>query len=285
VPANRSRTEKWRDSLQQIADRGGGLEFSVSKGNAAPEPNNGPDLVWRVRLVGITDTQLLLEQPVAMGNPIKFEEGMELVAVMSVGQNRWMFHTKVLGEKDPSVFGAQRGLRVAAPTSVERCSRRDFLRISTAELRLPQVQCWPLLDPASVVAAEVANRAHITDLERAAGHAEQPGSDSILLPEVGPPFSARLLNIGGGGVGLMISREETAAAERSRLIWMRINLTPHIKAPIAMTARVVHTHLDSGQNLYAGVAFDFAFNPGHREFVVDQVTRYVSRVQAKAKAA
>jgi hypothetical protein len=284
VPANRSRTERWRDSLQQIADRGGGLEFSVAKGKGTPEPNNGPDLVWRVRLLGITDTQLLLEQPVAVGSPMKFEEGMELVAVMSVGQNRWMFHTKVLGDREPSAFGPQRGLRVAAPTSVERCSRRDFLRISTAELRLPQVQCWPLLDPASVVAAEVANKAHITDLERG-GNAEQPGLDSILLPEVGPPFSAKLLNIGGGGAGLMIAKEEATAAERSRLIWMRINLTPHIKAPIAMTARVVHTHLDSGQNLYAGAAFDFAFNPGHREFVVDQVTRYVSRVQASAKAA
>src|SRR4051812_49947975 len=34
VPAHRSRTEKWRDSLQQIAERGGGLEFSVSNGQA-----------------------------------------------------------------------------------------------------------------------------------------------------------------------------------------------------------------------------------------------------------
>ena len=65
----------------------------------------------------------------------------------------------------------------------------------------------------------------------------------------------------------------------------RRNLTPHIKAPIAITARVVHTHLDSSQNLYAGVAFDFAFNPSHRDFVVDQVTRYVSRVQASARKA
>src|SRR5436305_465880 len=146
VPAHRSRTDRWRDSLRQIAERGGGLEFSVAKGTVAGA-NNGPDLVWRVRLLGITDTQLLLEQPLAMGHPVKFEDGMELVAVMSVGQNRWMFHTRVMGTGEPSVFGSQRGLRVAAPTTVERCARRDFLRISTAELRLPEVQCWPLLDP------------------------------------------------------------------------------------------------------------------------------------------
>jgi len=284
LPAHRSRTEKWRDSLRLIAERRGGLEFSVAKGHAA-DAQGGSDLVWRVRLLGITDTQLLLEQPVAVNSPIKFDEGMELVAVMSVGQNRWMFHTKVLGEKTPSVFGPQRGLRVEAPTSVERCGRRDFLRISTAELHLPHVQCWPLLDPTTVVAAEVANKAHITDLERGTAGDQPTGPDSLLLPEVGPPFSARLLNIGGGGVGLMISREEASAAERSRLIWVRVDLTPHIRAPLAITARVVHTHLDSGQNLYAGSAFDFAFNPGHREFVVEQVVRYVSRVQSSARAA
>src|ERR1051325_138282 len=145
VPAHRSRTDRWRDLLKQIAERGGGLEFSVAKG-AQADLNNGPDLVWRVRLLGITDAQLLLEQPLAMGHPVKFEDGMELVAVMSVGQNRWMFHTRVLGANVPSQFGSQRGLRVAAPTNVERCARRDFLRISTAELRLPEVRCWPLLD-------------------------------------------------------------------------------------------------------------------------------------------
>jgi hypothetical protein len=270
--------------LRQIAERGGGLEFSIAKGAATSGPNNGPDLVWRVRLQAITDTQLLLEQPLAMGHPVKFEDGMDLVAVMSVGQNRWMFHTKVLGPNDASQFGAQRGLRVAAPTSVERCARRDFLRISTAELRLPEVQCWPLLDPTSVVAAEVANRASILDLERG-GPEQAQGPDSILLPEVGPPFAAKLLNIGGGGVGLMIGKEEASAGERARLIWMRINLMPQIKAPLGLTAKIVHTHLDSGQNLYAGAAFDFAFNPGHRDFVVDQVTRYVNRVQLGARAA
>jgi hypothetical protein len=47
----------------------------------------------------------------------------------------------------------------------------------------------------------------------------------------------------------------------------------------------VHTHLDSAQNLYAGAAFDFAFNPGHRDFVVEQVARYVDRIQAWARSA
>jgi hypothetical protein len=45
-----------------------------------------------------------------------------------------------------------------------------------------------------------------------------------------------------------------------------------------MTVRIAHTHLDSGQNLYLGGAFDFAFHASHREFIVEQVTGYVNRL-------
>jgi hypothetical protein len=281
MPANRSRTDRWRESLHQIAERGGGIEFTVARPRGA-DPS--PDLVWRVRLLAVGERELALEQPMAMGQPLKFDEGMSLIGVMAVGQNRWMFHTRVLGASTPAEFPRIQGLRVALPDSVERCARRDFLRISTASLNLPMVECWPLLDPTTVAGPEVANRAAILALLRGEPISSQ-SPDSILLPEVGPSFSARLMNIGGGGVGLLINKSEIAAAERSRLIWMRINLTPEIPAPLALTGRVVHTHLDSAQNLYAGVAFEFAFNPTHREFVVDQVTRYTSRVQEMARKA
>jgi len=281
MPANRSRTDRWRDSLHQIAHRGGGLEFSVARPEGASDT---PDLVWRVRLLAVGDKELVLENPYAMGQMVKFEEGTQLVGVMSVGQNRWMFHTRVLGTTSSAEFPRINGLRFTAPETVERCARRDFLRISTASLNLPQVECWPLLDPTSVTPAEVANRAAILQLQSGESAPSQH-QDSILLPEVGPPFTAQLMNIGGGGLGLMIGKSEAVAAERSRLIWMRLNLTPHIAAPIAITGRVVHTHLDSAQNLYAGVAFEFAFNPAHKDFVISQVTRYVNQVQATARRA
>lgn len=281
MPANRSRTDRWRTQLQQIAARGGGLEFSVAK---ADRTDASPDLIWRVRLLAAGDAELVVEQPAAMGQPVRFEEGTRLVGVMSVGQNRWMFQTHVLAADAPQEFPRYRGLRVAAPDVVERCVRRDFMRVSTASLSLPEVECWPLLDPATVVAPEVANRAAILELQQAHTNLAQ-GRESILLPEVGPPFSARLMNIGGGGVGLMIGRDEAAAADKARLIWMRVDLRPQIVAPLALTARIVHTHLDSAQNLYCGAAFEFAFNVPHREFVVSQVTRYVSMVQQPGRRA
>jgi hypothetical protein len=66
---------------------------------------------------------------------------------------------------------------------------------------------------------------------------------------------------------------------------MRIDLRPTIPAPLSLVGKIVHTHIDSAQNVYAGVAFEFAFNPQHRDFVVAQVERYINTLQAKRKAA
>lgn len=296
MPASRSRTERWRDSLQQIFERGGGIEFSISRSlpfepaveGAESGTRVAPDLMWRVRVIGLTDKELLVERPNAMGHPVNIEDGLELIVVMSVGQNRWMFHSRKLGAADgPSPFGANlNGFRFAMPEKVERCHRRDFLRISTAELRLPLVECWPLLDPTSVGPAEVANRTLIQDLERSGRpFTITSDADTILLPEVGPPFSGSLVNIGGGGVGLMFAKSEAHAAEKSRLLWVRLHLMPHIPAPIGITARLAHKHLDSEQNLLAGAAFEFSWNTSHRDFVIDQISRFVTRAQAVAKAA
>ena len=294
MPAHRSRTERWRDSLQQIYERGGGIEFSLDRSDpAATTPpaavTHRSDVMWRVRLAGLSENELLVDRPAAAGTSVPLAPGTRIVAVISVGQNRWMFHSHVLGPNDgPSPFGAGQlsMLRLKMPEKVERCHRRDFLRISTTELILPRVDCWPLLNPARTGAAEAANRALVHDVE--AGRREaptDPATHDLYLPEVGPPFAASLMNIGGGGVGLLFRKDELSSAERARYIWMRLNLTPVIAAPIAMCAKIVHKHLDSEQNLIAGAAFEFSFSQGHKEFVVEQMLRYVNRWFALSNAA
>ncbi|HRJ49806.1 MAG TPA: hypothetical protein PKU91_04700, partial [Phycisphaerales bacterium] len=146
-------------------------------------------------------------------------------------------------------------------------------------------ECWPLRDPATAIAPEIANRTLILDLQnqdvtgiRVGDRAAAPA----MLPEVGPGFTASLVNVGGGGAGLIVDRQDAPALECVRTLWIRIDLRPDIPAPIAMTARCVHTHIDSGQNTYAGLAFDFGFNPGHREFVVSQISRYVQSISQRA---
>jgi len=284
MPASRSRTERWRECLDQIYERNGGLELSVDRDEAGAE--NGPaDLVWRVRILRMTDTEIAVEQATAMGQVITLAPGTRLIAGMSIGQNRWMFKTEVLSPSAADAAPLRQGtsVRLRMPEHVERCARRAFYRMTTAELRLPEVQCWPLMDPCSVVAAEVANRAQISSLLRGevAADAFPHDAEPIVLPEVGPPFRAKLVNLGGGGAGFLVDRTASSGSDRSRMIWTRINLTPEIPAPLAVTAKLVHSHIDSGMNTYMGVAFDFSYHAAHREFVVAQINRYVQAQQRR----
>lgn len=284
MPASRSRTERWRECLDQIFERNGGLELSVDRDEDA-EQARPADLVWRVRILRLSDTEITVEQPAAMGQPLMLAPGTRLIAGMSIGQNRWMFKTQTLADpaREAGIGRPGAPLRLRMPDHVERCARRAFYRMSTAELRMADVQCWPLLNPCSVIAAEVANRAQISALQRGevSPDAVTDDAEPIVLPEVGPPFRGKLVNLGGGGAGLLIDRAASVGSERTRMLWMRVNLTPEIPAPLAVTAKIVHSHIDSAMNTYMGVAFDFSYHAAHRDFVVSQITRYVQALQLR----
>lgn len=292
MPANRSRTERWIDCLHQIHERGGGIEFSVKRPRecADVDSDHGPDLVWRVRIVALSDQEIVVERPSALGQPINVAHGVELIVVMSIGQNRWMFETVTVPGSMPKPeqirlgsMGAAGVLHLAMPQRVERCRRREFYRVSTVGLQLPTLRAWPLLDPASALPAEVANRALILDMQ--AGHSRSASEGDEILPEVAPPFNATLVNLGGGGLGLLVDKSEASAVERSKHVWVRFDLAPEIPAPLGVTAKIVHTHRDSEQNLYVGAAFDFSFHPAHREFVIAQMTRCVMLLQGRQRRA
>ncbi len=295
--ANRSRTERWHESLQQLCQREGSMEIALAGDagalhHADPESAGVPgarrsaSLIWRVRLVSVSEREVVVEPPVALGQQLDLEVGANLVCAITIGQNRWMFKSSILGtvtKHGHSTPGPQhkpaRLLRLELPEQVERCARRNFYRVSTAELALPIVECWPLIDPSSVAPAEFANRLQVM------GSASPlpVGDEPLVLPEVGPRFNARLVNLGGGGAGLIVEKPDASALDRARHFWLRVDLTPAIRAPIAMTARLAHTHIDSMQNVYAGMAFDFTFNPAHRSFVVEQITQYVSVVGEQSR--
>ena len=284
MPASRSRTLRWRDSLWRIYERGGGLEFAFAQDDDQPE--RGKDIVWRVRVLGLTDTEITIETPGALGQSFRVEPGAKLVGVMTVGQNRWMFHTDVLGMTEVATrSGAMPALRLQMPAKVERCMRRNFERISTAELQLPEVRCWPLRDPKTAIPAEVASRVRLLDANDADLTGPDPATDA-LMPDVGPPLQAQLANLGGGGVGLVLDHEQASLLEvGARLFWMRIDLSPRLPAPLCLTAKLAHTHIDSTQRVYAGMAFEFSHNPSHKRFVIDQIDRYLTGLQHQRRAA
>jgi c-di-GMP-binding flagellar brake protein YcgR len=297
MPANRSRTFQWRRCLKQVQERQGALEIAVAPAPGDSAAHTSPQLVWRVRLISLTDREIVVEQPTALGRTIDFHPGVELAVTFSIGQNRWSFTTTVqnalrLAHESPSGKKfEQHILRLNMPESVQRCQRRQHERLESEGSSnaanaavMPTVEIWPLLDPKSVVLAERTSelRAH-QHSQTQHGTIASGGNDhatDFAMPEVGPKFHASLVNLGGGGVGLRIKPNNSQAVTRHKLFWMRISLSPHTAEPICATCKLVHTHMESNHDVYAGLAFDFSFNPSHQKFVVDQICRFVEQQQA-----
>jgi c-di-GMP-binding flagellar brake protein YcgR len=297
VPANRSRTTEWRRCLHQLHERSGALEIAIAR-DYEQDGEMGSHLVWRVRIIGLNEREIILEQPMALGQDIRLAPGLQLIAILAIGQNRWMFRTQVIASIAHQIDTRRdvQAVRVAMPTTVERCQRRNYYRVETAALRLPEVHVWPLLDPRSVLLAEHANELLAAELDRhgpdVPSSQQPPQQPSLLsftdqdntLPDVGPKFTTMLLNIGGGGMGLRVEPSAAHALGHHKLFWLRFSLPPELKTPICATGKLVHTHMDSQQFTYAGMAFDFTFNPAHQRFVVDQICRYIAIQQREQLA-
>ena len=279
MPASRSRTLEWRRSLEQVLERNGAIEVAVARPRAASEDPAehlvGGDIVWRVRLLGLSETEMLIEQPCALGRAIEIGKGIELVGAIAIGQNRWVFRTEVVGHADATGFGPRptRGIRLRKPEHVDRSTRRT-IRVDTSMIQLPEVEVWPLLDPRSVVVAERWNEVAF-DAALNGAPCPSPSDPEGLMPTTGPSFVASLMNLGGGGVGLRVPHEDAMNFSRHRLFWIRLALEPELTVPICATGKLVHTHIDSTQCTYAGIAFDFTFNPAHERFVAEQIRRYI----------
>ncbi len=293
MPARRSRTEHWRETLEQLHERNGALELTIPGASDSPtgEDSLASNLIWRVRVLALTDSEILVEHPVVLRQRVDLNPGIELVGVIVSGPNRWMFTTRHLGNAVAMLAGGRESpaIRLSMPERVERCQRRSFYRISTVGLTLPKVSCHPLLDPASAAIAEAANRSEVADAEHA--HQLQPDGEEgpdvlarietggIVLPDIGPAFPGVLMNLGGGGAGLLIEPDHARTIERHRHLWMRLHLTPHVPAPLGIAGRVVHTHIDAQHRVYAGVSFDFSGDRTHERFVITNLCRFVAEVQ------
>lgn len=283
MPARRSRTEHWRETLEQLQQRNGAIELTIPGAPSAADGSeeSASSLIWRVRVLAITDTEVLVEHPVVLRQRVELNPGIDLVGVIVSGPNRWMFSTRHLGNAVALVTGGREtpAIRLSMPDRIERCQRRSFYRVSSVGLTLPRVECHALHDPASAALAEAANRSEFEALQGQNGVIARIETGGIVLPDIGPSIPGVLMNLGGGGAGVLFEPEQARALERYRHLWMRLHLTPYVPVPLGLAARVVHTHLDAQHRVYAGVSFDFSGDRTHERFVITQLCQYVSDVQ------
>ena len=68
MPAKRSRTLHWRRCLEQIHERRGAIEIAIARNYEGEEGNH---LIWRVRVLAVRQDEILVEQPMALGQPVR----------------------------------------------------------------------------------------------------------------------------------------------------------------------------------------------------------------------
>lgn len=287
MPASRSRTENWRRSLEQVCERNGGLEIAIPRPGDAAWPSAGGvgsetvSLIWRVRLLDIRETELLIEAPSTLGQHVDLHYGLHLIVVYSLGQNRWMFRSKTLGRMKFKFNHAHNvmAIRLSLPDIVERCQRRQFYRVPTVGLLLPRAEARPIHDARTVIPAETAVQTRI-EMLRAGQIAGYVGAEEPLLkPDAGPPVEARLVNLGGGGAGLMVESDAAGVFNQHRLFWVTFHLSPHVPAPLSVLCKLAHIRIDSEQRRYLGMSFEFEHNPQYRQFVTNTLCRCINEIQ------
>jgi hypothetical protein len=277
MPANRSRTENFLANLQDIADRGGAVEICFDPSGSSLA------IHWRVRLLRVEQHQLVIATPGAAGVSMPVRVGAPVVASYTIGQNRWAFSTTVRSVHPDRHAPERSYLVVDAPKGVERKARRTAERFSTGQLGLPQVDLWPLMDPTTVVEPERRSRV-LLEAALSGGAPNTPVATTTpsdqSLPLVGPGFSASLINLSAGGLGLSVPQQFAGTVERHAFLWARLHLDPLLPAPLSMTLRRAHSHLDSSGQVYLGAAFESAFNPGHNAFIADTLSDLLARLQS-----
>ena len=79
MPASRSRTHEWRRSLDELLHKGGALEVAVAREDA-----RGHDLVWRLRLLEVSEHGIVVENPGAFGRSMPLHDGTRLHAFIVI---------------------------------------------------------------------------------------------------------------------------------------------------------------------------------------------------------
>jgi hypothetical protein len=274
VPANRSRTENFLQNLRDIAERSGPAEVRFlgdGDGLASPVAR----VPWRVQLLRVEPSRLLISTPSAAGQTMPVNTGSALSVVYAIGQNRWTFQSRVLGS---GISGDRSWLALEMPTSVSRCARRLDERATTMGQEA-SIRCWPLLDPTSARLAEVACAIRYAQTTRLPGMNGPTLVSEDPMPDVGPELSAALLNISGGGLGLRVRQEHAVVLDRHAFLFARLQIQGALPAPLAMTLRRVHSHLDSSGLVYVGCAFEFAFHAEHQRFLADAMASCIRALQ------
>jgi hypothetical protein len=231
----------------------------------------------RTRLLRVDERGMFVERPAkpAGSENLFTEPGRSLRGVIHYGHGRWAFTTAVVRAVRYRLNDQQTvpAVQLAEPQQPRNAQRRSFYRVSTVGAPLPPLQVWPLHDVESCIPAEQANQARHRDPDNP--------PPPTRMPELGPHFTADLLDISGGGLAFGLSLTFDALFDEHEHYWMQLDL-PEVSAPLYVAGRVIRVHRDAARAyIQVGISFVFDHHPSHRQFIEQHICRYAAYEQRR----
>jgi c-di-GMP-binding flagellar brake protein YcgR len=88
-----------------------------------------------------------------------------------------------------------------------------------------------------------------------------------------------MVNISGGGMGLIVQKESLPSFRQSKMFACEINLTmDRDQLQFALRAQAMHSTVGRKGDVYVGMAFVFD-DPTHQRETVDKLVKYTAWVQ------
>ncbi|MBU0717915.1 MAG: PilZ domain-containing protein [Planctomycetes bacterium] len=193
------------------------------------ETPEGVVVVWRTRLVQVTERHIIAERPSRNDQAAELQEGQPLLAHFSVGRSRYQFQTDVeVGRISVRLNERHRilGIALRKPRSIKRSQRRAHLRVSLAGT-----------EPVVVHLA----RPHPSI------------SDACAID--GRVGQGQIVNLSAGGILVLIDNRIMSTAKVGERFYMTFGM-PEVEEPFNMLGTVRHLRVvESSDSLRVAMAF------------------------------
>lgn len=211
--------------------------------------SDDPDFVaptFRTRVLSAGDGGIVVQRP-AQAEAAGCFHPRTVVSVLALdGEGRrWELISKVRRSMRVKLNDTAdtAALMLDYPSELRSGQRRSFYRVATRSSEMDSIQLLP--------------------------HEESPEVKA---------FSAALLNISGGGVGVIAPVEMREQLARTRYYVCRMTL-PVLGFPMMIPVCIVHREILEDGQTYLGMSFDFDDDRSDRERIVDEVCRFATHLQ------
>lgn len=240
-------TTHWNEIAQHILQRNGAVSLSPL---SMEDENHCDALSFGSRLLDMTDKHLIVEVPNAAIAKQQFQIGAQIYVVMVQRTTRVELRCDVLDRIKVSINANVQtiGYQLSYPTHVGSAQRRSYFRATVSALPIKPVKFMPL-DPV------------------------------LKHPMQALAFTGNMVNISGGGMGVIVHKEHVPILRDSKFFTCDIHL-PLEDEQIKFSIACQSMHQTAGRkgDVYVGLEFKIT-DPAHKREIVDKLVKYTTWVQ------